>query len=126
MNPLPVSELQISDEIKSKEQLLIELADLRRQVTHLKAVGARRPEAAPQSHTDQDRFQQIIRSLSDHIYITEITRAGDYLNHYLSPQIEVLSGYPQERFLNNWGFWSAQVIHPDDRAKAASQAAQLA
>ena len=126
MNLSPVSELQISDAIKSKEQLLIELANLRRQVAHLKAVEIQRQETERKSSPSQDRFQQIIHSLSDHTYITEITQDGDYLNHYLSPQIETLTGYPQEQFLNNWGFWSTQVIHPDDRAKVASQAAQLA
>jgi PAS domain S-box-containing protein len=39
--------------------------------------------------------------------------------------VEVLTGYPTEKFMADWHFWPSVVIHPDDRAAAAVQAAQL-
>jgi PAS domain S-box-containing protein len=37
-----------------------------------------------------------------------------------------LTGYPLEQFITDWSFWPSTVIHPDDRATAAAQAARLA
>lgn len=74
----------------------------------------------------EQQFRQVVGSISDHIYLTEVTVAGQHLNLYLSPHIEVLSGYPLVKFINDWSFWPTKVIHPDDRAMAAEQAARLA
>ena len=74
----------------------------------------------------EERFRQVIVSISAHIYVTEITADGRQVNLYLSPHAEALTGYPQEKFEEDWNFWPTTVIHPDDRALAATQAAQLA
>ncbi len=63
----------------------------------------------------------MISSISDHIYMTEFDRQGRATNNYLSPNIEQLTGYPQQRFLEDWNFWPQHVIHPDDRQAAAFQ-----
>ncbi len=74
----------------------------------------------------EQRFRKIVSSFSDHIYVTEITPEGRYINHYLSDQIEIFTGYPVEKFLDDWSFWPTVVIHPEDRAAAALQATRLA
>ncbi len=74
----------------------------------------------------KERFRQVISSISDHIYVTEVTEDGNYVNRYLSPNIEALTGYPWRKFLTDWDFWLSSVIHPDDRAVASDQAVQLA
>lgn len=71
-------------------------------------------------------FRRVVSSISDHIYVTEITEAGDHINLYLSPHIEALTGYPREAFLADWDLWPSTVIHPGDQEKAAAQAARLA
>lgn len=73
----------------------------------------------------EQQFRQVVASISDHIYMTEVTAAGRNVNLYLSPHVEILSGYPLAKFINDWSFWPTVVIHPDDRAKAAEQAARL-
>lgn len=73
----------------------------------------------------EDQLRQVYASISDHIYVTEITRKGRPVNRFLSPT-EPLTGYPVEVFLTDWGFWPTQVIHPDDRAFASGQAKRLA
>ena len=72
------------------------------------------------------RFRQVVSSISDHIYMTEITQDGQYINRYLSPNVEDLTGYPLEKFIADWSFWPTRVIHPDDQAIAAAQAERLA
>lgn len=73
----------------------------------------------------EQQFRQVVASISDHIYMTEVTATGQNINLYLSPHVEILSGYPLTKFINDWSFWPTQVIHPDDRARAAEQAARL-
>lgn len=74
----------------------------------------------------EERFRQVISSISDWIYVTQITEAGQLVNLYFSPHVETLTGYPYEKFITDWSFWPSVVIHPDDRAAAARQAALLA
>lgn len=81
-------------------------------------------EAALQA--GEERFRHVIASISDHIYVSEFMPDGQRRNRYMSPHVEALTGYPLEKFETNWEFWSTQVIHPDDRALAATQVVHLA
>jgi len=74
----------------------------------------------------EERFRQVIVSISDHIYVTRVTESEDPVNLYLSPDIEDLTGYPREKFMADRDFWPSTVIHPDDRAAARAHAAHLA
>ena len=85
-----------------------------------------REQARQALQQSEERFRQVIVSISAHIYVTEITPTGQPKNLYLSPHVEALTGYPLEKFEADWNFWPATVIHPDDRPTAARQAAQLA
>jgi len=69
----------------------------------------------------EENFRRVISSISDHIYMTEFDRDGRPVNAYMSPNVAQLTGYPFQRFLTDWSFWPAHVIHPDDRAAAAAQ-----
>lgn len=69
----------------------------------------------------RDRFQQVVVSISDHIYVTEIMADGKRKNIFISPHVEALTGYPQSNFLSDWRFWPSTVIHPDDQSEAAGQ-----
>jgi PAS domain S-box-containing protein len=71
------------------------------------------------------RFRHVISSISDHIYVTEINADQEGINHYLSPNVEPLTGYPLEKFLEDWSFWQS-LIHPDDRAVAVAQREKFA
>jgi PAS domain S-box-containing protein len=74
----------------------------------------------------EEQFRRVVASISDHIYVTQITAEGQQINRYLSPHIESLTGYPLENFMVDWSFWPSTVIHPDDRAAAKAQAERLA
>ena len=62
-----------------------------------------------------DRFRQVITSISDYLYMTEIDDQEHYRNRYVSPQVELLTGYPPEMFLSDWNHWLTTVIHTEDR-----------
>jgi PAS domain S-box-containing protein len=85
-----------------------------------------RQQAEAALRQSEQRFRQFVSSISDHIYVTEITSDGRHVNHYLSHHVESLTGYLQEKFVNDWSFWPTTVIHPDDRLEAAVQATRLA
>lgn len=86
----------------------------------------KRKQAEAALRQSEQHFRQVVASISDHIYMTEVTATGQHLNLYLSPHIEMLSGYPLAKFIDDWSFWPMVMIHPDDRAMAAEQAARLA
>jgi PAS domain S-box-containing protein len=87
--------------------------------------SAEYPQVGQGLRINQERFQQIVNSISDHIYVTEVAKDGQLINLYLSPHVTALTGFPLQTFLDDWSFWPS-LIHPDDRAIAAEQAARLA
>lgn len=70
--------------------------------------------------SSEERFRQVVSSIADHLYMTELTATGTPVNLYLSPNVTDLTGYPLERFKSDWSFWPS-LIHPDDRAVAVAQ-----
>lgn len=84
-----------------------------------------RKQAQDQLRLSEENFRRVISSINDHIYMTEFDRDGVPINSYVSPNVEQLTGYPLQRFLTDWGFWPATVIHPDDRAAAAAQVSRF-
>lgn len=84
-----------------------------------------RRQAEEELKVSEKRFRQVITSISDHIYVSEISENGERINYYHSPNIELLTGYPTEKFSENWYFWPSTLIYPDDQPKAAAQAARL-
>lgn len=74
---------------------------------------------------NEAHFYRVISSISDHVYVTEIRQDGSGLNHYISPNVEPLTGYPAGKFKDDWLFWQS-IIHSDDRAIANSQLDQFA
>lgn len=85
-----------------------------------------RERAEAELRAREELFRLVTSSISDHIYVTKVTAAGDRINLYISPHAEAMTGYPLENFMNDWRFWPSTVIHPDDQAAAATQATQLA
>jgi len=124
----------MDDSVKTNSQLMDELATMRKSMARLiQRVNDLEAAAAAHQQTEEklqllsaERFFQVFLSISSHIYVTEVTENGWRQNLYLSPDVEELTGYPRAKLMSNWSFWSSKIIHPDDRAAAAVQAAQLA
>ncbi len=109
-------------EVRVKERT----AELSTANEQLKQEIQERKQAEESLRQSERRFRQVVSSISDHIYVTEVTADGQHTNLYISPHVEALTGYPLEKFTGDWSFWPKVVIHPDDQALAAGQAARLA
>ncbi len=86
-------------------------------------ITARR-QAEEALHESEERYQHLLASISDHIYVTETFSYGKTRSIYISPHVETLTGYPQEKFVADWRFWLTRVIHPDDRVVAGTHLAR--
>ena len=73
---------------------------------------------------NEKRYRRVVSSISDHVYMTEVTPDGQIINRYISPNVEVLTGYAPEQIMVDWSLWPTTLIHPDDRAIAAEQMAK--
>lgn len=85
----------------------------------------KRARAEAEVRAREEHFRQVVASVGDHIYLSESTAAGRHLNHYISPNVEQLTGYPPEKFMNDASFWPTVAIHPDDQGLAAQQLNRL-
>lgn len=90
---------------------------IERELGEVKARQARR-EAEASLRFNEERLRQILFSVGDIIYVTEIFGGRIYFNTYISPNAETITGYPVERFLADPDFWYSTVVHPDDRRLA--------
>jgi len=79
---------------------------------------AERTQALEES---EERFRRVISSISDHIYMTEVTKDGHRINRYVSPNVEAVTGYPPQVFKEDPDFMLKTVIHPDDRNIATTR-----
>jgi PAS domain S-box-containing protein len=101
-------------------------AELSQANAKLKQEVTERIQAEEALRASEVLFRNVITSISDHIYVTEMSHDGSHKNRYLSNHAAGLTGYPLETLMGDWSFWPTTVIHPDDRESAASQASQLA
>jgi two-component system sensor kinase FixL len=107
-----------ADAIKGPEGTILGMVAVQVDVTsHLQA-----EKALKQS---EERFRQVISSISAHIYVTRFGPEGIPENDYLSPNVAALTGYSQEMFVDDWSFWAEQLIQPQDREAARLQAEEF-
>jgi PAS domain S-box-containing protein len=83
---------------------------------------AERTQALQES---EKRFRQVISSISDYIYMLELTEDGRRISRYISPNVELLTGYSAERIKANETFWQSTIVYPDDRVVVARQLEHL-
>lgn len=85
----------------------------------------KRQQAEARLRESEERFRQVISSISDHIYMAEMTAEGAFSNRYMSPNSAELTGYAQAQVWGDGDFWTS-LIHPDDRETAVAQLHRLA
>ena len=105
----------MTDEGKSKDQLIKELLDLRQRVTQLEASQNQLERAKKALLASEELF----RTVSDFTYDWEywIGPEGNYL--YVSPSCERITGYRPDEFQEDPGLLNT-ITHPDDRTEIAS------
>jgi PAS domain S-box-containing protein len=73
--------------------------------------------AEEQQRETQRRFQALVERLPAVTYVED---AETRRYRYLSPQIEELSGYPVERWIDDPDLWT-KALHPDDRERVLAE-----
>lgn len=69
-------------------------------------------------------LNKVASSISDHIYVTELSQDSSPTTHFLSEKIQTITGYPLETFQADPAFWHS-IIHPDDRPLFIEHRAKL-
>jgi diguanylate cyclase (GGDEF)-like protein/PAS domain S-box-containing protein len=64
------------------------------------------------------RYRQMVEQTLIVIYIKAVDRSGSIL--YISPQIEALTGYPPDEWVEDKNLWE-KLLHPDDRDSVQSE-----
>ncbi|MGD0005739.1 MAG: diguanylate cyclase [Anaerolineaceae bacterium] len=64
------------------------------------------------------RYRQMVEQALIVIYIKAADRSGSIL--YISPQIEALTGYPPDEWVEDKNLWE-KLLHPDDRDSVQSE-----
>lgn len=79
------------------------------------------------SQQNDTSLHKVVSTISDHIYVTELSQDSGPTNHFVSENVQIITGYPLTTFQADPEFWQS-IIHPDDkplfiehRAKLASQ-----
>ncbi|HRV95973.1 MAG TPA: ATP-binding protein, partial [Anaerolineae bacterium] len=114
----------IQEKKQTIEALQLELEQAQQRIAELENLETER--LAEQLRAKEERFRQVINSISDHIYVTEIASDGTHINLYISPHAETLTGYSLSMVEADWNFWPSLIIYPDDRMIATAQAERLA
>ncbi|HKJ27115.1 MAG TPA: diguanylate cyclase [Anaerolineales bacterium] len=64
----------------------------------------------------EERFRQLINAVNAHFYVAEYHPGQGFINTYISENIETLTGFPRQRFLNDFTFWQSLVYSDDQKS----------
>ncbi|MDP8239800.1 MAG: PAS domain-containing protein [Candidatus Hatepunaea meridiana] len=111
----------MNDQIKTKAQLIDELAAMRQRITELDGSETKRKQAEEALLNAHNQLQRLLEASPAMIYTCEAT--GDFDATYISENIKTLIGYDPEEFLSS-GFW-AKHIHPEDAPRVFANIGQI-
>jgi PAS domain S-box-containing protein len=69
----------------------------------------------------EERFSQVVASITHHIYVVEIHEENRSVITYLSPNAKALSGYSPEDIQGEEMFWQEKVVYAIDRPLVVAQ-----
>lgn len=72
-------------------------------------------EATEKLRESNERFTRLINSVNAHFYMVEHSPESGFINKYFSNNIEELTGYARNKFIEDWDFWPT-IVHPDDKS----------
>lgn len=105
----------MSDENKTKNELIKELANLRKQVSVLETVQSHCTKALEELQVSEKRFKDIAENAME--WIWEVDQSGRYT--YSSPVVEKILGYKPAELMNKHFY---DLFHPDDREELKTAA----
>jgi PAS domain S-box-containing protein len=103
----------MQNEHKAKEQLVNELVELRQRVAELEAADAEHKTTEEELRESEERYRSLVDVAPDIIY--RLDQDGKIV--FISPAVQQL-GYDREELV---GKPFEEIVHPDDRGKAANR-----
>jgi PAS domain S-box-containing protein len=88
-------------------------ADVNEIIQRVNLMASQISERVEALRRSEERFRQVVTSISDLIYLIEIC-PDDIIIRYISPHVETLTGYQAEFILENQTFWGTNLIFPQD------------
>jgi PAS domain S-box-containing protein len=79
-------------------------------------LNRRQRQMFAQVATSEERFQQVISSITHHIYMMQIDPEGEIRRVYASPKEYDLTRYRQEEIEKDPDFWLDRIVHSEDRS----------
>ncbi|HND20848.1 MAG TPA: PAS domain S-box protein, partial [Acidobacteriota bacterium] len=73
-----------------------------------------RKQAEIELRNSQQKFEALVNSIDGIVFEVDIET---FRFQFVSRQVELLLGYPQQRWIDEPGFWES-LLHPDDREEA--------
>jgi PAS domain S-box-containing protein len=101
----------MKDADKTKEELMQELAALRKRIAELEAVETRRRQSEAALREAEARYRTLVEQIPAALYIDAIDGTSSAV--YMSSQIEAMLGYTVEEWLADPELWP-KLLHPDD------------
>src|SRR6478609_6129455 len=93
---------------------VVPLPDHNGDVQAVMAVGREHLAYGRDDHWDAPRLRALIENLPGAVY--RCAASNDWRTHFISNQVEQITGYPATDFIDNAVRTFASIIHPDDRA----------
>ena len=106
----------MSDSGKTREQVMNELAELRRRIAELEASESERKQAEWELRRSEEKYRSLVSNIPDVVWASD----EDYGIVYVGPNVERLTGYTQEEEYKrgDWMKWFDGRLHPDDMERA--------
>jgi PAS domain S-box-containing protein len=112
----------MSQEEKTKEELLSELEELRRKVAELEKGEGNHKEIDDKLLVANERLHYLLSSSTAVIYSAKTS--DDYGATFISSNVSEIVGYEPNEFLENSKFWFDHV-HPEDRLRVSQEVQKI-
>jgi diguanylate cyclase (GGDEF)-like protein/PAS domain S-box-containing protein len=115
--------VDMKDEAKTKEQLLNELKETRRQVAELKAGEAHHEQTEEALRESERRYRRITEAITDYIYTVRI-ESGRAVETRHGAGCLAVTGYTEEEFAADPYLW-IRMVATEDRSAVQDHARQV-
>ncbi len=114
---------KMEDKDKTKEQLLTEQEELRRQIDDLEALQIKRKQMDEALKESEERYKRLVGAVTDYIYTVKVEN-GHAVSTSHGPGCIAVTGYTSEEYETEPYLWH-RMIHEEDRDAVTTQAERV-